>query len=300
MKISWRYKMKCVLDCVFASFSITLTIGASSWNGLWPRKKMQGPPPKRRQTLCGDTSCEGDCLHFAKFEENSSQFILIPLHSFRSPFSRCWGSESIFYVTACACKCTYDTIFYTYAIHDTLFASLFVHMSGTVNMLHLHSMGPTSCWSNLCEPRLAFTGKESYCPAELSTAPAKPPAELSKNTTTTEVRPVGYTLRDLLLGSCKRSCRVSWWLSWLVRESWRYCTYILTLCMLIKIQFWDIWDGCLEARWLGNHHQPRPSNISSPVNIKASRGDCLAPALWAAFAFGGARGTACLWVPCHA
>lgn len=44
---------------------------------------------------------------------------------------------------------------------------------------------------------LAFTGKESYCPAELSTAPAKPPAELSKNTTTTEVRPVGYTLRDL-------------------------------------------------------------------------------------------------------
>ena len=138
---------------------------------------------------------------------------------------------------------------YTYAIHDSLFASLFVHnMSGTVNMMHLHSMGPTSCWSNLCEPRLAFTGKESYCPAELSTAPAKPPAELSKNTTTTEVRPVGYTLRDLLLGSCKRSCRVSWWLSCLVRESWRYCTYILTLCMLIKLQFCEIWDGCLEAR----------------------------------------------------
>ena len=155
MKISWRYKMKCVLDCVFASFSLTLTIGASSWNGLWPRKNMQGPPPKRRQTLCGDTSCEGDCLHFAKFEENSSQFILI-MHSFRSPFSRCWGSESIFYVTACACKCTYDTIFYTYAIHDTLFASLFVHMSGTVNMLHLHSMGPTSCWSNLWRTKVGL------------------------------------------------------------------------------------------------------------------------------------------------
>ena len=74
----------------------------------------------------------------------------------------------------------------------------------------------------------------------------------------------------------------------LVGESWRYCTYLDPLHVRKVEGPLGPLGWVFGSTLIHNHnHQPRSSNVSKsdPLNpIEASRGHCLASALWAAFA----------------
>ncbi len=182
--------MKCVLDCVLPHFS--------------PSSNNMGKQVERIVTAqsAGATSKTATDLvrgHSQSMPELWRWYLCIPSgprfkDAVSSMYLRIWK------YFLCNPRRMHMCLLYNH-IHVYINLCLPVYLSVCLQVdMHIH--WATGCWSaNLCEPRLAFTGKESYCPAdvgpELSPAPAKPAAQLTGDLSTTTERLVGYTLRDL-------------------------------------------------------------------------------------------------------